>query len=196
MFTGIVETVGEVETFDRNDLGARIELAVPFASELAIGESVACNGCCLTVTAVDGKRVAFDLLEQTLKVTSLGDLKVGSVVNLERALALGDRLSGHLVQGHVDASSEILNWQREGDDHRFEVALPEAGQRYVIDKGSICVDGMSLTIAELRESSFVIWITPHTFQVTNLQQAAIGKRVNLEFDLLAKYLERLASDRV
>ena len=193
MFTGIVEARGEIAAIEPVETGARLVIRIPFAGELAIGESVAVNGACLTVTTLDPEAgtAAFDLLAETLRVTNLGDLSVGDVVNLERALAVGGRLSGHFVQGHVDCVSEILAWEPVGQDHRLVIALPADFARYVIRKGSICVDGISLTVAELEDDRFTLWIIPHTAEVTNLASAATGKRVNLEFDLLAKYLERL-----
>lgn len=193
MFTGIIEAKGEVVSLQPVATGARLIVRLPFASDLAIGESVAVNGACLTVTVIDPSEstAAFDLLAETLRVTDLGDLATGDFVNLERALAVGDRLSGHFVQGHVDCVSEILVWEPVGQDHRLEIALPAAFARYVIRKGSICVDGISLTVAELDEDRFTIWIIPHTASVTNLGAARSGKHVNLEFDLLAKYMERM-----
>lgn len=193
MFTGIVEARGEIAALDPVETGARLVVRLPFAEELAIGESVAVNGACLTVTVIDptAGTAAFDLLAETLRVTNLGDLKAGDLVNAERALAVGDRLSGHFVQGHVDGVSEILAWEAVGQDHRLEIALPSKFARYVIRKGSLCVDGISLTVAELEEDRVTFWIIPHTAAVTNLGTAKVGKRVNLEFDLLAKYLERL-----
>lgn len=193
MFTGIIEARGEIVALEPVETGARLVVRLPFASELEIGESVAVNGACLTVTVIDEaeQTAAFDLLAETLRVTNLGDLVVGDFVNAERALAVGDRLSGHFVQGHVDCVSEILAWEPVGQDHRLEIALPSEFARYVIRKGSICIDGISLTAADLQDDRFIIWIIPHTAEVTNLGTAKAGKRVNLEFDMLAKYLERL-----
>jgi riboflavin synthase len=128
---------------------------------------------------------------QTLRVTSLGDLKTGSLVNLERAMALGTRFGGHLVQGHVDATVRILDWSPQGQDHRLEIALPEEHRGLVIPKGSICLDGISLTAAEATETSVVCWIIPHTHQVTNLHTKKIGDQLNVEFDMLGKYVREL-----
>ncbi len=195
MFTGLVETTGSVRTFPRTETGARLELEIPFAGELGLGESVAVNGCCLTVAELTGGGAAFDLLAQTLRVTGLGDLAEGDTVNLERALRADSRLGGHFVQGHVDTVAEILALEPVGDDYRFEVALPGDFARYLIPKGSIAIDGISLTAAEVDDTrgSFTCWITPHTYAVTNLAGRRAGQRANLEFDLLAKHLERLAS---
>lgn len=191
MFTGLVEATGRV--LSRQDLGeqARLTLKIPFHEELKLGDSVATNGCCLTVSALKNEHVSFDILAQTLKVTSLGQLEEGSFVNLERALAMGDRLGGHFVQGHVDDTGEILDLSPLGQDYRLEVRLPESIHQYCIDKGSLTIDGISLTIAELTANSAVFWITPHTFKETHLHQAKIGQTVNLEADLLAKYVKKL-----
>jgi riboflavin synthase len=191
MFTGIIEACGEVKTVEAVAAGVRLTLAIPFAGELGIGESVAVNGCCLTVTAIDGVAVVFDLLAETCRVTNLGALKEGSLVNLERALRADDRMSGHFVQGHVDCTSAILELESVGQDHRLRVSLPERFSRYLIHKGSICVDGMSLTAAEVDDDSFTIWLIPHTMAVTNLKTRQAGQGVNLEFDMLAKYVEKL-----
>jgi len=163
------------------------------AAELTLGESVAVNGCCLTVVAHDtlAQTACFDLLMQTLKVTSLGDLGVGSTVNLERAMALGTRFGGHLVQGHVDSTVKILDWSPYGQDYRLEVDLPAEYRGLVIPKGSICLDGISLTAAEVSESSIVCWIIPHTQKMTTLHTKCVGQRLNVEFDLLGKYVREL-----
>jgi riboflavin synthase len=157
---------------------------------------VAINGCCLTVADLPPDGVAFDLLAQTLRVTSLGALRTGSVVNLERALRAGDRFGGHFVQGHVDATGVITRLEPQGQDHQFEVSLPPAIQRLCIDKGSLAVDGISLTIAELRPEAAVFWITPHTWLATHLHAASTGQPVNLEADMLAKHVDRLLEARL
>jgi riboflavin synthase len=198
MFTGIVESTGTVQSITFREGGARFVVQVgPMARELALGESVAVNGCCLTVTQSDPQAgtAAFDLLIETLKVTSLGRLHEGSVVNLERALRIGDRLSGHFVQGHVDATASVVALKPVGKDHEFVVELPAAWARLVVHKGSVCIDGMSLTVAELGADRMTFWITPHTFEVTNLRTVKAGDAINLEFDMLAKHLERLQDAR-
>jgi len=191
MFTGLVEATGTITKI--TDLGdqARYDIAIPFVKELALGDSVATNGCCLTVAALTETTASFDLLHQTLKVTSLGALKEGSTVNLERALLPTQRLGGHFVQGHVDATGTLVDLSVHGQDHRLEVSLPPEIHKYCIPKGSIAIDGISLTIADLKEDSAVFWITPHTFQETHLHSLEIGVPINLEADLLAKYTERL-----
>ncbi|MCW1912366.1 riboflavin synthase [Luteolibacter sp. GHJ8] len=191
MFTGLVETTGRVRSFERLGKQARLSLAIPFATELTMGESVAVNGCCLTVAAMDPEGACFDLLTQTLAVTSLGDLEEGSTVNLERALRAGDRFGGHFVQGHVDATGAVIALEAKGQDHIFDVSLPPEIERLCIDKGSLCVDGISLTIAELSSGRARFWITPHTFTATHLPALKTGARVNLEADLLAKHVAKL-----
>ena len=198
MFTGIVETTGTVQSILFREGGARFVVVVgSMAAELSLGESVAVNGCCLTVTEFNAAAgtASFDLLSETLKVTGLGKLRDGSVVNLERALRLGDRLSGHFVQGHVDATATVLELDAVGMDHRFTVGLPADWARLVVHKGSVCIDGMSLTVAILGADRMTFWITPHTFAVTNLRALRVGDVVNVEFDMLAKHLERLVADR-
>ena len=144
MFTGLVETTGTVVGFTPIDGGARLTLDIPFGSELSLGDSVAVNGCCLTVDALDGNRVSFDLLSQTIRVTSLGNLKPGSLVNLERAMSAMDRFGGHFVMGHVDNTGTITALEPVGQDHRLEVRIPDELARYCIDKGSITIDGLPI----------------------------------------------------
>ena len=196
MFTGLVETTGEVAALELAAAGARLRVRAPaIASEVGLGDSIAVNGCCLTAVARDAETIAFDLLHETLERTSLRDAKAGALVNLERALAASARLGGHFVQGHVDCASEILAIEPHGADHRLEIALPRGFAQYVAFKGSIAIDGISLTVAEVREASFVVWLIPHTVAVTNLHTRRAGDRVNLEFDLLAKYVERMLAVR-
>jgi len=191
MFTGLVEALGEVGSLEAKGEQARLVISIPFAGELGLGDSVAVNGCCLTVAEISGGLVSFDVLAQTLRVTSMGKLTDGSVVNLERALRVGDRLGGHFVQGHVDAVGEIVSLEENGQDHVVEVSLPADIHRLCVGKGSIAIDGISLTIADLKESSAVFWITPHTFSHTNLRDAKAGDMVNLEADMLAKHVAAL-----
>ena len=191
MFTGLVEATGTVRSLELLGEQARLTVEVPFASELADGESVAVNGCCLTVTGSDEKAASFDVLKQTLDVTSLGELSEGRLVNLERAMLAGDRFGGHFVQGHVDATGEILDLSLHGQDHRLEISLPDDIQKLCIDKGSLAIDGISLTIAELKENSAVFWIIPHTMEMTRLSDASVGQKVNLEADVIAKHVARL-----
>lgn len=196
MFTGLVEALGTVVSLDAGKGQSRLVLAIPFASELALGDSVAVNGCCLTVAAIDGEQIAFDLLAQTLDITSLGGLEGGMVVNLERAMKAGDRFGGHFVQGHVDAVGNIRGIEPRGQDHVVDVELPESIARLCIEKGSLAVDGISLTIASLMGNIATFWITPHTWQHTNLQAARAVQRVNLEADMLAKHVDSLLAARM
>ncbi|MEQ1850652.1 MAG: riboflavin synthase [Chthoniobacteraceae bacterium] len=192
MFTGLVLETGELLSLERTASGARLTVRAPAAGPVAgIGDSIAVNGCCLTVTARDGERLGFDLLAETLRLTNLGDLRPGARVNIEPALGVGAKLGGHFVQGHVDTTAEVLDFSPHGSDFRLEIALPAAFAQYVAFKGSIAVDGISLTVAEVKEAGFVCWIIPHTRAVTNLAARKKGERVNLEFDLLAKYVERI-----
>jgi len=165
------------------------------SSEAAIGESVAVNGCCLTVTSIDSDVLHFNLLAETLRRTNLQGAREGRLVNLEQALAANGRFGGHIVQGHVDCTAAIRAFEKIGADHRLEIELPREFARYVVFKGSIAVNGISLTVAEVGAESFVLWIIPHTFAETNLHEAKAGDRMNLEFDLLAKYVERLLNPR-
>ena len=195
MFTGLIEAVGTVSVLEaRGNDAARLVLDLPYAGELSLGESVAVNGCCLTVTGKEGV-ISFDLLMETLNRTSLGDLKAGYRVNLERALRADGRFGGHFVQGHVDTTATVVAAEPKGSDRNLVIAIPQGGARYFIEKGSIAVNGVSLTVASLEEESFGLWIIPHTLQETNLGDLKPGDRVNLEYDMLAKYAERQLVNR-
>lgn len=196
MFTGLVEAVGSVASIESRGEQARLTLEIPFASQLKPGDSVAVNGCCLTVADLADRTASFDLLAQTLRVTSLGELGIGSRVNLERAMQVGDRFGGHFVQGHVDAAGTITRLEASGQDHILGVSLPPEIHRLCVDKGSLAVDGISLTIAELGQTEAVFWITPHTWENTHLHAARPGQAVNLEADMLAKYVEKLVAARM
>lgn len=198
MFTGLVEELGEVVSLEQAPSGGvRLRLrAASIEPGAQLGDSIAVNGCCLTVAAKENGFLCFDLLQETLARTSLGGVQAGGGVNLERALAAGGRLGGHFVQGHVDCTAEIVALERRGADVRLEVAIPDGGARYFVEKGSIAVDGISLTVAEVKEKSFVLWIIPHTLEHTNLGRQRVGEKVNLEYDLLAKYVERMLAHRV
>ncbi len=192
VFTGIIEGVGRVDRLSETVPGAfELHLRTPLAGELAPGASLAVNGCCLTATAIHGDLLRFDLLAETLRRTNLGDVRPGDDVNLERPMSANGRFDGHIVQGHVDTASPVRAVEAVGRDHRLEIALPDAWARYVVHKGSVAVNGISLTVAELTAAGFVLWIIPHTWEVTNLRGLAPGARVNLEFDLVAKYVERM-----
>lgn len=196
MFTGLVESIGRVRSLDRRGDAARLTLETPLAAGLSLGESLAVNGCCLTVTTTDGDSACFDLLGETLARTNLGGLVPGTRVNLERALRADGRFGGHFVQGHIDTTTEVLFAETKGADLNLIIALPEAGARYLIEKGSIAVNGVSLTVASLADDRFGLWIIPHTLQETNLGDLRAGSPVNLEYDMLAKYAERQLGDRL
>ncbi len=196
MFTGLIEEIGLVRGLRATEGGTQLLLSAPAISPgLRIGDSVAVNGSCLTITAIRGQDLAFDLLVETLNRTNLGALRPESPVNLERALAVSDRLGGHFVQGHVDGTVRVLSFEGRGADHRLELALPAEGAQYLVAKGSVALNGISLTIAELLPQSFVVWIIPHTRRQTNLSALQPNDRLNIEFDLLAKYVERLLPAR-
>ena len=196
MFTGLIETIGAVRVLEQRGEGARLQLGTSLATELSLGESLAVNGCCLTVTVLKEQWVSFDLLGETLVRTNLGALNEGSRVNLERALRADGRFGGHFVQGHMDTTAEVISAGRKGEDLQLRIDLPEAGARYLVEKGSIAVNGVSLTVASLEVDSFTLWIIPHTLRETNLGDLKQGDRVNLEYDMLAKYAERQLSLRL
>ena len=188
MFTGLIEEVGRVIA----RRAAHIQISAPaIGKRIRVGESIAVNGCCLTAAARTRDRISFDLLQETLDRTNLKSLRRGDRVNLERALRVGDRLGGHFVQGHIDCVARIRSFEKRGADHRLEIEMPARFARYAVEKGSIAIDGISLTIAEVLPKSFVVWITPHTKEHTNLERANAGDAVNIEFDILAKYVERM-----
>ena len=201
MFTGLVESTGKVITaaIPGEDSRLTIEVGPAMAGELAPGESIAVNGCCLTATEIDPQAgtVAFDLLAETLSITNLGDLTVGSLTNLERALRADQRLGGHFVQGHVDSTSIADDFSSTGDDYQLRIKIPDGFSNYLISKGSITIDGISLTVAKLDDNAgtFTCYIIPHTMQETHLRTMAAGQKVNLEFDVLAKYVERMIDKR-
>lgn len=191
MFTGLVQGIGSVETIERSDDGARITIATPLVSELNAGDSIAINGVCLTAVALDGGSFAADAMNETLARSSLGDLARGSAVNLELPLRATDRLGGHVVQGHVDGVGTIEGVSDDGFARRIRVEAPAEVLRYVVEKGSLAVDGVSLTVTEVNERSFTVSLIPETLQRTNLGGVDAGRRVNLEVDVLAKYVEKL-----
>jgi len=197
MFTGLIEEVGSVLGIHATDRGTQLQIVAPrVAEKIQIGDSIAVNGCCLTVAAHRGEQFTFDLLGETLDRTNLKTLRQESRVNLERALAADGRLGGHFVQGHVDCAARIVALEENAADHRLEIELPAEFAHYVASKGSIAVNGISLTVAEVSEESFAVWIIPHTKSQTNLDTARADDLVNLEFDLIAKYLERMLDRHV
>ncbi len=192
MFTGIVHEVGQVVAVDGDAAGVRLEIAAPeTARALAVGDSVSVGGCCLTVVTVADGRIAFEAVPETLARTSLGHLAPGARVNIEPALRAGDPLGGHYVQGHVDGLGRVRSVEPDGDGRRLWVDAPPEITRYVVEKGSITVEGTSLTVAALDDGGFAVALIPHTLAETTLGDLAPGDAVNLETDVLAKYVERL-----
>jgi len=193
MFTGIVTALGEVRALDARDGGARLEVAVgDWAADAELGESISVSGACLTLCARTADRFAFDLSSETLQRTTLGALAPGAPVNLERALAVGDRLGGHIVSGHIDGLGRVLERRRDGNSERFTFALPDDGSVRVIEKGSIAVDGISLTSWDCRGARFSVAVIPHTLQRTTLGSRRVGDRVNLEQDQVGRWIAALA----
>jgi len=196
VFTGLIEELGSVSAVDERPDGRRFWIdAARTTADIAVGDSIACSGCCLTAIAVEPGRFAVEVVPETLRRTTLGAWRVGTAVNLERSLRLTDRLGGHLVQGHVDGVGEVRRVSTEGDGRRMTLALPAALARYVAEKGSLAVDGVSLTVAGLADGTCEIAYIPHTLAVTTAGSYAAGTRVNLEADLLARYLARLLESR-
>ena len=192
MFTGLIEEIGSVLWIRATERGTELEIAAPrIAKNIRTGHSVAVNGCCLTVTAHRAGQITFDLLEETLERTNLKNLRRESFVNLERALPADGRLGGHFVQGHIDCAVPVLAFEEVAGDYRLEIELPPEFSHYVVFKGSIAVNGISLTVAEILPESFAVWVIPHTRRSTNLQSTVPGDQLNVEFDILAKYIERM-----
>ena len=194
MFTGLIEEVGRVMWIRMTDRGTQLQLTAPkLAPAVAVGDSVAVNGCCLTISAHRAEQLTFDLLEETLDRTNLKQLRRDSPVNLERALVAGAPLGGHFVQGHIDCAAKVISFERTGEDYRLEIDLPPDFAHYAAYKGSVAINGISLTIAELLDKSFAVWIIPHTKRHTNIDKIETGELVNVEFDILAKYVERMVT---
>jgi riboflavin synthase len=190
MFTGLVETLGSITSLKNIGNGIRLSLQPSTSFELNTGDSVSVNGVCLTVTKHDSA-VSFDVSPETMKSTNLGELKVSDKVNLERALRLSDRLGGHIVTGHVDDVGKIINKKPVGEYTFYTFEAPSEILKYTVKKGSIAVDGISLTVIELDNRSFSVAIIPHTLTATNLGSKGIGDKVNLEVDIMGKYVEKL-----
>jgi riboflavin synthase len=196
VFTGLVEEVGRVSSLEEGEMLRLSITARRVSVGTHAGESVSVNGACLTVGEVDGRTLTFYAMPETMRRTALGDLAAGSPVNLEQAMSAGSRFGGHIVQGHVDGVGEAIGVRPEGDAEIWEFAAPEAVLRYCVEKGSICVDGISLTIVSVGEGSFTVSILPQTRANTNLGELGVGSRVNLEADVIGKYVERLLGPRV
>jgi riboflavin synthase len=191
MFTGLIQDVGTIESVDAGSDGTRLRVATSLGTEIAPGDSVSVNGVCLTATAADAASFETEAMNQTLAVTSLGGLEAGSRVNLELAIKASDRFGGHIVQGHVDGVGEAVSIEEDGFAKRLRVALDRDLLRYAIDKGSITLDGVSLTIADLGESWVSVSLIPETLERTTLGDATPGRKLNVECDLIAKHVERL-----
>ena len=192
MFTGIVEETGRVLSFVEQAHAWRLCVeAHVVTNDLQLGDSVAVNGCCLTAVAIAEDRIEFDLLAESVRLTSIGSVGEGAKVNLERALLPSTRMGGHFVSGHVDGLGTIEAIEPRGKDFYFRIKPDAAKLKYIVHKGCITVDGISLTVAEVDDTGFAIWLIPHTMQVTNLHTKKVGDPVNLEYDLIAKYVEKL-----
>lgn len=193
MFTGIVEECGGVDSFVRSGGGRRLTVRCGVVAEgVAVGDSVSVDGCCLTVVEHGSGRLAFDLLEESVRRTRFGAFSGGEGVNLERSVALGGKMGGHIVTGHIDTVGTVESIETVGGDVRLAFRHPAGYSRYVVEKGSVAINGVSLTVGGCGEGSFFVWLIPHTLEVTNLGALAVGSAVNLEFDIVAKHLEKLA----
>lgn len=196
MFTGIVEETGSVESFARAGAAWRLRIRARRALEaVAAGDSIAVNGCCLTAVSLEGEVASFDVLEETRRLTNFSTLAPGSPVNLERSLRVDGRFGGHFVTGHIDGLGVVECFEPRGADHWLGIRGPAGCGRLLVYKGSIAVDGISLTVAEVAGDTFAVWIIPHTLEVTNLRNRKAGEAVNLEFDMLGKYVEKLISSQ-
>jgi riboflavin synthase len=200
MFTGIIQETGTVERIKPTAESVELTLRAKATSRgLKTGGSLAVNGCCLTAVKIStrgiSKLVQFDLLQETWRLTNLQSAKPGSLVNLERPLRADGEIGGHFVTGHIDGIGKIIRWEKSGTDYVLDIAAPAAVMRYVILKGSIAVDGISLTVAAVQKKSFRIWIIPHTYEVTALRERQVGDAVNLEADLLGKYAEKFLANK-
>jgi riboflavin synthase len=195
MFTGLIADLGSVAALERDDDGATLTIATRLAGEVREGDSVAVNGVCLTATEIDGESFRAQAMEETLRRSSLGALRAGAKVNLELALPADGRLGGHIVQGHVDGTGAVTAVRPEGFARVLDIEAAGALTRYLVEKGSVAVDGVSLTVSALHDGGFSVSLIPETLERTTLGGAAVGDRVNLEADILAKHVERLMEAR-
>ena len=194
MFTGLIQAVGQVAAIEHQESSARLEISSKeIAAQIAQGDSVSINGTCLTVVSFDESKFAVDVMVQTLNLTSTGSLEVGSAVNLELATRTADRLGGHIVQGHVDGVAEVVSISADSQWTRMDISIPKSLMKYVVAQGSICVEGVSLTVGELNDPAdqITVWLIPETLAKTNLSYKQVGDRLNIEVDVLSKYVERL-----
>ena len=196
MFTGIVEAAGEVVSFQPGAEAWKLIIkAGATSSDVVAGDSVAVNGCCLTAVGIAAGELQFDVLEETRRLTNFAGLRPGSLVNLERSLRFDGKIGGHFVSGHIDGVGTVEVFEPRGQDHYLRVRAPAGAGRYLVHKGSIAIDGISLTVAEEAGDNLAVWLIPHTIEVTNLREKRVGDLVNLEFDLLGKYVEKFLSLR-
>jgi riboflavin synthase len=196
MFTGLVEEEGTVEAFTAESAAWRLKISArTVLSGIAVGDSIAVNGCCLTAAEFGASSLSFDVLEETRSLTNFAALGKGGKVNLERSLRFDGKVGGHFVTGHIDGMGPIVAIERRGADTLMRIQTPPGAGRYLVHKGSIAVDGVSLTVAEVNADTFAVWLIPHTLAATNLGSKKTGDRVNLEFDLLGKYVEKLLGSR-
>lgn len=195
MFTGIIESIGTVEKLVAEETNLHITVSAPIAQELKIDQSVSHNGVCLTVVSIKGDSYTVTAIKETLDRTNLGALKQGAIVNLERCMPANGRYDGHIVQGHVDHRATMKSVTEEGGSWVFDFELDEAHKGLIVEKGSICVNGISLTVASVAERSFTVAIIPYTYEHTNLQQLVAGNTVNIEFDVLGKYVAAMLAHR-
>ena len=195
MFTGIITAIGTLESLDhKSDGGSRVKIKTPWdCDKIDLGASIACNGVCLTVVERDGDCFSVDVSEESLAVTSLKTLSQGSSINLERALAMGDELGGNIVSGHVDGLAEIIDIYKDGDSYRVRLSAPEHLAPMIAPKGSVALNGISLTVNEVDDCIFGIMVIPHTWTHTTLGESKIGDKINLEVDMLARYVARIMS---
>ncbi len=196
MFTGIIEEVGKIKSINRISSGFTIDITADRVLQNSkVGDSIAVNGVCLTATGIDDKKFSVDVSFETLRVSNIGNLKINDSVNLERALLLSDRLSGHIVLGHIDSKTKVNNISKQGDFYLLQIANNSYINRYSVEKGSITIDGISLTIAKKTSSFLEIAIIPHTFSNTTLQYIKPGNYVNIEVDILGKYIEQFTNQK-
>jgi len=196
MFTGIIETLGEIVALEKEAENLHIGVKTPLAAELKIDQSVAHNGVCLTVVQQDSNSYRVTAIQETLLKTNLNDLKIGSMVNLERCMQLGARLDGHLVQGHVDTTAAVKAITEVAGSWKFEFQYPSKFQNLLVAKGSVTINGVSLTVVDVSDDSFSVAIIPYTFEHTNFHQFSKGTKVNLEFDVIGKYVERMLAPKL
>ena len=193
MFTGLIETITKVTDFSQTSKGAVIEVEYPFYSEVKIGDSISINGVCLTVIKINGNILSFEISRETLLKANFSNIKKGDIVNMERAMAANSRFDGHIVSGHIDGIAAIKNIKKDGFSYRFEFEAEKEITRYIIKKGSVTINGISLTVVDIFDTIFSVEVIPHTLNNTNLSKLNIGDKVNVETDIMARYVEKFLS---